>query len=114
MNNIQTFFWVIIYSKGRREASFHPSVSSFIHSSDHPSIPSWSVYSDRAEKEWNTDTTWRRIILIFIIQMKKTHEEGNTSVFQSGPELIFSAHQCSSKSIPTGHKFVLSQLKNID
>jgi len=36
---------IITYSKGRREASFHPSVR-------HPSVPSWSVYSDRAEKEW--------------------------------------------------------------
>jgi len=24
------------------------------HLSDHPSIPSWSVYSDGAKKEWNT------------------------------------------------------------
>ncbi len=24
------------------------------HSFDHPFVSSWSVYSDRAEKEWNT------------------------------------------------------------
>ncbi len=37
--------------------SRHPSV----HSSGHPFIPSWSVYSNRAEKEWNIDVArWRK------------------------------------------------------
>ncbi len=44
---------VITYSKGRRETSFHPFVSSSIR----PSVSSWSVYSDGMEKEWNTDVT---------------------------------------------------------
>jgi len=43
--------------------SCHPSVHPF----DHPPIPSWSVYSDRAEKEWNTDAARRRIIYISVI-----------------------------------------------
>jgi hypothetical protein len=42
-------------SKGHHEASFHPSVHPF----GHPFVLSWSVYSDRAEKKWNTDTTQR-------------------------------------------------------
>jgi len=39
--------------------SHHP----FVHSSDHPFVPSWSVYSDGAEKEWNTDAVWRANVL---------------------------------------------------
>jgi hypothetical protein len=38
----------ITYSKGRRDVKHH-----FIHLSRHPSVPSWSVYSDGTEKEWN-------------------------------------------------------------
>jgi hypothetical protein len=59
----------ITYSKGRHEASFfihlfrHPS----IHSSGHPSVPSWSVYSEGVEKEWNTDTPPWRIIYISVV-----------------------------------------------
>jgi len=33
----------------------HLSHHSSVHSSGHPFVPSWSVYSDGAEKEWNTD-----------------------------------------------------------
>ncbi len=36
--------------------SCHPS----IHPSSHPFVLSWSIYSDGAEKEWNTDATRRR------------------------------------------------------
>jgi len=46
--------WNITYSKGCCETSFHPSV----HSSGHPFVPSWSIYFDGVEKEWNTNTTW--------------------------------------------------------
>jgi hypothetical protein len=62
----------ITYSKGRRDASFRPSVPSSIrpsvHPSGHPSVPSWSVYSDRAEKEWNTDAARLRIIYISVVK----------------------------------------------
>jgi len=44
----------------------HPSV----HPSGHPSVPSWSVYSDRAEKEWNTDGARLRIIYISVVKKK--------------------------------------------
>jgi hypothetical protein len=53
----------ITYSKGRCEASFHPSVPSSIC----PFVPSWSVYSNGAEKEWNTDTAQRRIIYVSVV-----------------------------------------------
>jgi len=43
--------------------SCHPSA----HSSDPPFVPSWSVYSDGAEKEWNTDATRQRIIYISVV-----------------------------------------------
>ncbi len=57
----------ITYSKGRREASFHPSVPSSVHPFGHPSIPSWSIYSDGAEKEWNRDAIRWRIIYINVV-----------------------------------------------
>ncbi len=37
------------------------------HSSDHPSVPSWSLYSDEAEKEWNIDAAQWRIIYISVV-----------------------------------------------
>ncbi len=36
------------------------------HPSGHPSIPSWSIYSDGAKKEWNT-AAWQRIIYISVV-----------------------------------------------
>jgi len=39
--------------------SHHPSV--------HPSVSSWSVYSNGAEKEWNTDAARQRIIYISVV-----------------------------------------------
>jgi hypothetical protein len=41
----------------------HPSIQL----SGHPFILSWSVYSNRVKKEWNTDTTWWRIIYISVV-----------------------------------------------
>jgi hypothetical protein len=35
--------------------SIHPSRHTFVHLFGHPSILSWSVYSNGAKKEWNTD-----------------------------------------------------------
>jgi len=49
-----TGFKLVTYSKGRSEASFHPS----IHPSDHPFVPSRSVYSDRAEKAISDGCLW--------------------------------------------------------
>jgi hypothetical protein len=43
--------------------SHHPSV----HPSGHPSVPSWFVYSDTAEKEWNTNTMQWKIIYISVL-----------------------------------------------
>jgi hypothetical protein len=40
---------------------------SSVHLSDHPSVLSWSVYSDGAEKEWNTDRARRKIMYISVI-----------------------------------------------
>jgi len=58
----------ITYSKGRCEASFHPSVlSSICPSVRYPSVPSWSIYFDEVEKEWNTDMVWQRIIYISVV-----------------------------------------------
>jgi len=37
------------------------------HSSGHPSISSWSIYSDETEKEWNTDAVRQRIIYISVV-----------------------------------------------
>jgi hypothetical protein len=39
----------------------------FIHLSCHPSVPSWSVYSNGAKKEWNTDAAWQRIIYYSVV-----------------------------------------------
>jgi len=41
----------------------------FIHLSHHPSVPSWCVYSDRAEKQWNTDVALWRIIYISVVNL---------------------------------------------
>jgi hypothetical protein len=43
--------------------SCHPSIHPF----GHPSVPSWSVYSNGAEKEWNTNALWQRIIYISVV-----------------------------------------------
>ncbi len=40
----------------------HLSRHPFVHPSDHPSVSSWSVYSDGVEKEWNTDVAPRKIM----------------------------------------------------
>jgi len=40
----------------------------FVHPFDHPFIPSWFVCSNRAEKEWNTDTARWRIIYISVVK----------------------------------------------
>jgi len=45
----------------------HSSINPIIHPSGHPSVPSWSVYSDKVEKEWNTDATQQRIIYISVL-----------------------------------------------
>jgi hypothetical protein len=45
----------------------HLSCYPSIHPSNHPFVPSWSVYSDGAKKEWNTDTARRRIIYISVV-----------------------------------------------
>jgi len=47
----------------------HLSHYPFVHSFDHPSVSSWSVYFDGAEKEWNTDVTQRRIIYISVVNL---------------------------------------------
>ncbi len=43
--------------------SHHP----FIHPFGHPSILSWFVYSDGAEKEWNTNAVRWRILYISVV-----------------------------------------------
>jgi hypothetical protein len=43
--------------------SRHPSV----HPYDHPSISSWSVYTDRTKKEWNKNAVRQRIIYISVV-----------------------------------------------
>ncbi len=61
----------ITHSKGHREAFIcpviHLSCHSSVHPSGHPSISSWSVYSDEAEKEWNADTARLRILYISVV-----------------------------------------------
>jgi hypothetical protein len=47
----------------------HLSRHSSVHSFGHPSVSSWSVYSDGAGKEWNTDATQRRIIYISVVNL---------------------------------------------
>jgi hypothetical protein len=44
--------------------SCHPSV----HLSDYPFVSPWSVYFDRAEKDWNTNTARQRIIYISVVK----------------------------------------------
>jgi len=45
----------------------HLSRHSSVHSFGHPFVSSWSVYSDGAEKEWNTDAMRQRIIYISVV-----------------------------------------------
>ncbi len=36
----------------------HLSRHPFVHPSGHPFVQSWFVYSNWAEKKWNTDAVW--------------------------------------------------------
>ncbi len=45
----------------------HLSHHSSVHLFDHPFVSSWSVYSDGAEKEWNTDAMRKRIIYYSVV-----------------------------------------------
>jgi hypothetical protein len=47
----------------------HLSCHSSVHPPGHPSVPSWSVYFDRAKKEWNTDAVRQRIIYISVVNI---------------------------------------------
>jgi hypothetical protein len=42
----------------------HLSRHPFVHPSDHPSVPAWSVYFDEAEKEWNQHPPTHQLVIL--------------------------------------------------